>query len=183
VEARADVAGARGRLCTGLSLRKDPALSHGFRGKAKSWDQAARRRGPVRSGPKVGWLFLAVCVCLPGASSSAALTCAWLMCCAAPALHLRLKASWAGYSSPPLSSVLPLRLRRCTSIMSSTVPLYAGHAGRAIFRTALVRYKPLLQACMVPCLPDIGELIRRHDAEISVYSLSLSLSLSRSSRQ
>jgi hypothetical protein len=81
-----------------------------------------RRPGAVvRSGPAQKWGGF--CVCRGGSSSSAALTCAWLMCCAAPALHLRLKASWARVLfSAAVSSVLPLRLRRCTSILSSTVP-------------------------------------------------------------
>jgi hypothetical protein len=38
VEARADVAGARGRLCTGLSLRKDMRED----GRSDRWDPPAR---------------------------------------------------------------------------------------------------------------------------------------------
>jgi hypothetical protein len=136
--------------------------------------------GPVR--PKSGVAFPS---CLRVPARGLLLRCidmclADVLCCTCATSQTQSELGRVLFSAA-VSSVLPLRLRRCTSIMSSTVPLYAGHAGRAIFRTALVRYKPLLQACMVPCLPDIGELIRRHDAEISVYSLSLSLS--RSSRQ
>jgi hypothetical protein len=177
VEARADVAGARGRLCTGLRLRKDPALSHGFRGKAKSWDQAARRRGPVRSGPKVGWLFLAVCVCLPGASSSAALTCAWLMCCAAPALHLRLKASWAGYSSPPLCPVsFPCACGAARR--SCPVPYPYMRATPAVPSFALRWYDTnpccRLAWCHV-CLTLVNSLGDTTQRSVCILSLSLSL--------
>lgn len=56
-------------------LRKDPALSHGSG--AKSWDQAARRRGPVRS--KSGVAFATSCLRVPGGRPPLHSTCAGLL--------------------------------------------------------------------------------------------------------